>query len=155
MAPPPTPTSLMDLPGSWLLKLATSKRLAPTWGDKVKPVLPLFRTCAFFRDTVLQHRTAVAEFRVPIAAERFPAELARLCAVARCCGSVKLSFTGSFWEQEQEEDEEDDDDALVVPPWTHTEPCITHLLVCAMDLLGGPLACVKEVVLQVSRRRTC
>ncbi len=129
MAPPPTPTSLMGLPASWLLKLATRK----TPSEERNSVASLFRTCAFFRDTVLQHRTAVAEFRVPIAAERFPAELARLCVVARLSSNVRLAFSGQAGED-----------------WTHAEPHISHLLVCTMAELGGPLTCVKEVHTLVS-----
>ncbi len=134
MAPPPTPASLMGLPASWLLKLATSDVLARCWSAAgyVEPAVTLFRTCAFFRDTVLQHRTAVAEFRVPMTAEDFPAELSRLCAVARRSGNVKLAFSGQAGED-----------------WTHTEPHITHLLVCAMAELGGPLTCVKEAQIEV------
>ncbi len=135
MAPPPTPASLMGLPASWLLKLATTESLARNdWGDE--PAVPLFRTCAFFRDTVLQHRTAVAEFGVPIAAERFPAELARLCTVARRSSYVRLVFMGPYGQQD----------------WAHAEPHITHVLVCAMAELGGPLTCVKEVHTKVSKR---
>ncbi len=138
MPPPPTPTSLMDLPASWLLKLATHNMPY----HEGRTAVSLFPTCAFFRDTVLQHRTAVAEFRVPIAAERFPAELARLCTVARRSSNVKLRFGLRV---------DDDDDDSSSAPWTRTEPHITHLLVCAMAELGGPLTCVKKVHTKVSK----
>ncbi len=135
MAPPPTPTSLMGLPASWLLKLATSeslaRRIAHDGTVRAEPAVTLFRTCAFFRDTVLQHRTAAANVNVPIA-EDFLADLGRLCTVARRSGNVRLVFSGE--------------------QWTDTEPDITHLLVCAMAELGGPLTCVKEVHTRV---RSC
>ncbi len=131
MAPPPTPASLMDLPASWLLKLAMRK--APS--DERSTMVSLFRTCAFFRDTVLQHHTAEAGVLFPFAAERFPAELAKLCAVARRSSNVKLVFMGPYGQQD----------------WAHAEPHVTHLLVCAMAELGGPLACVQAVHTKVSQ----
>ncbi len=132
MPPPPTPTSLMDLPAPWKLKLATTESLARNdWGDE--PAVTLFRTCVFFRDTVLQHRTTVAAFGVPITTQRFPAELDRLCTVARRSSNVRLQL----WSEVD---------------WEDTEPHITQLLVCAMAELGGPLTCVKEVHTQVSKR---
>ncbi len=137
--PPPTPTSVLDLPQPWLLKLAACKGL----DGQGATLLALFRTCTFFRDAVLRHRTAIASFNVPIAAEDFPAEVERLCAVARRSSNVRLRFEG----QGQMED------ARPWQPWTETEPCITHLLVCAMAQLEGeqPLACIKEIHLWVSR----
>lgn len=57
--PPPTPTSLMDLPAPWRLQLATSSAL------DAATRLALFRTCTFYRNMVLRHRTAVAKFNVP------------------------------------------------------------------------------------------
>ncbi len=141
--PPPTPTSLMDLPKPWLLQLATCKGL----DREEDTLLALFSTCTFFRDAVLRHRTAIASFNVPIAAEDFPAEVERLCAVARRSSNVRLRFEG----QGQMED------ARPWQPWTETEPHITHLLVCAMAQLEGeqPLACVKEIALQVSTLLAC
>ncbi len=135
--PPPTPTSLMGLPKPWLLQLATCKGL-----DKQRAtLLALFRTCAFFRDAVLRHRTAAIAFNVPIAEDDFPAAVERLCAVARRSSSVQLRFEG-----------QEDGGGHPEQPWTETEPHITHLLVCAMAQLEGeqPLACVKEIVLDVS-----
>ncbi len=135
--PPPTPTSLMDLPKPWLLQLAKSSAL--DW--EADTVLALFRTCAFFRDAVARHRTAEASFHVPIAAEDFPTELQRLCSVAKRSGKMRLVFWG-----------EETFDGRPVHRWTDTEPHITHLLVCAMGQLEGerPLACVKEVLISVS-----
>ncbi len=136
--PPPTPTSLLDLPQPWLLQLATCKGL-----DRQRAtLLALFRTCAFFHDAVLRHRTAAASFKVPIAEEDFPSEVERLSTVARRSSSVRLRFDGPL----------DEGDLRPAVDWAATEPHVTHLLVCAMAQLEGerPLACVKEIVLWVS-----
>ena len=93
---------------------------------------PLFRTCTFFRDTVLLNSTAVAMFSVLRFPERFPAELERLCGVARRSSRVCLEFDGHWgrggWRRS-----------------STTRTC------WAMAQLGGeqPLACVKEIKLLV------
>ncbi len=146
--PPPTPTSLLDLPQPWLLQLATCSAFD---GDS-EALLALFQTCTSFRDAVPRHRTTTASFNVPIAEEDFPWEVERLSSVARLSSSVRLVFSGQQGEYAGEP-----------PRWRETEPCITHLLVCAMAELEGerPLACVKEIVLWVSelvhsrRHRMC
>ncbi len=139
--PPPTPTSLLDLPQPWLLQLVICKGL-----DRQRAsLLAFFRTCTFLRDAVARHRTAAIAFNVPIDAEDFPAEVEWLCTVARRSTRVRLVFEG-----QQDEDDEGPGHA-----WTETEPHITHLLVCAMAQLEGeqPLACVKEIDLLVRVQR--
>ncbi len=74
MAPPPTPTSLVDLPGPWLLKLVGSDRFN---GDSTT-LWRLSCSCSLFRDLVLRQRKASARFYLPISAEHFPRELRRL-----------------------------------------------------------------------------
>ncbi len=135
--PPPTPTSLLDLPQPWLLQLAKYSAFEK---DSVT-LVALLRSCTFFRDAVLRHHTAAAGFVVPIAAEDFPAQVERLCTVARRSSSVRLKIAGhqGLYHSPAED-------------WTATEPHITQLLVCAVAQLGGerPLACVKEIELGVS-----
>ncbi len=137
--PPPTPTSLLGLPKSWLLQLATTSALDGA------TLLALFRTCAFFRDAVAQHRQSHLTLDVPIAEERFQGEVDRLCTLARRSRSIGLRFTGL-----QVEDEMGEGPPV---PWTETEPCITHLLRRAKTQLGGeqPLAGIKSIHLRVSR----
>ncbi len=137
MAAPPTPTSLLGLPSSWLLQLATTSALD---GDRTT-LLALFRTCAFFRDAVAQHRPSTLALSLPVAAEDFQDEVDRLCAVARRGRDIELQVTGP----------REDRDPV---PCTETEPRITHLLVRARaQLLGGeqPLVGIKRIHLRVSR----
>ncbi len=139
--PPPTPTSLLDLPQPWLLKLVICKGLD---GQRAT-LVALFRTCTFFRDAVLRHRTAETRFLMPIPPQQFPAEVERLCTVARRSSRVRLAIHGYRGAE----------DDLPIHRWTETEAQITHLLVCAMAQLEGerPLACVKEIKLWVSALR--
>ncbi len=131
MPPPPTPASLVDLPGPWLLKLAGSDSFK---GDSFT-LWRLYRSCTLFRDLVLQQRQATAAFHVPIAAEDFPQQLRRLTTLARHSRDIKLEFSGPQHFR----------------PWTETEPHIAHLLLCAVAQLGGqPLTGVKELVFEVS-----
>ncbi len=134
--PPPTPTSLLGLPASWLLQLARTSALD---NDRTT-LLALFRTCTFFRDAVAQRRPSELSFTVPIAAERFQDEVNRLCTLARRSRNIALVVRGPT------------DQRRNPAPWNETEPHITHLLVCAMARLGGeqPLAGVKRIVLRVS-----
>ncbi len=131
MAPPPTPASLADLPGPWLLKLAGSDRFK----GQNTTLWSLSRTCSLFRDLVLRQRKATARFEVPIAAEDFPRQLQRLCTLARGSRNITLWFNRRQGRG----------------PWTETEPHIAHLLLCAMAQLGGqPLTAVKEIRFFVS-----
>ncbi len=158
--PPATPTSLLGLPGAWLMRLVTCPALTPSssslalrtisfpwqwmdWQPDSDALAPLFRTCTFLRDEVLRLRTAVASFQTPGSAQHFTADVERLCAVARRSSRVRVRF----WNWTHDYDNEP------MHTWTESEPYITHLLVCAAAQLGGkqPLACVKEMDLHVSQ----
>ncbi len=130
---PPTPASLADLPGLWLLKLAGSDTFK---GDSTT-LWRLSRTCSLFRDLVLRQRKATATFSVPITAKAFPRQLRRLCTLARSSSNIRLELQ--------------DPRGGPPAPWSETEPHIAHLLLCAMAQLGGqPLTAVKEIELHVS-----
>ncbi len=157
MAPPPAPSSLLGLPGPWLLSLVTCKSL----DAKQLPshLLSLFRTCKSFRDMVLRHRKAVGKFNVAVVLEDLAGEVDRLCTLARRSSNVKLVVEGP---EADDPDEEWDHEYKPPADWPETEPHITHLLACAASDLGArSLACIKEVHLEVSaacshlERRVC
>ncbi len=154
MPAPPTPSSLLGLPDAWLLSLVTCEGLDEDRRQQqpARPLVSLFRTCAALRDLVLRHRQAVGKFDVmDDTLQELGGEVDRLCTLARRSGNVKLVFEGP--RTEDDDDGDLDEDELPPAEWTHTEPRITHLLVCAMAELGGqPLTCVKEVRLRVRLR---
>ncbi len=137
--PAPPPSSLADLPGPWLLKLFTA---GLNRYDHRDTRLAVLRACTAFRDLTWRHRPACAHFDLPLAAEAFPREVARLVAVLRRSSDVRLSFWGPS---------RDDDEERLPVAWTETEPLITQLLVSAMAELGGqPLTAISQVALTVS-----
>ncbi len=149
MAPPPTPTTLLGLPGPWLAGLVACGQLD---GDG-SALLSLFRTCTYLRDEVLRLRAAAAAFNVPVTQQqqhqqRLRGDLRCLSLLARHCRDISLTFEGPL-----EEDQGDDEPDPPVP-WTRTEPAIRRLVDGVVAEVGSnALANVKKVQLKVGPLR--